>query len=177
MVELERELGAFDVRCVNLKGIVEVIPGRLNKGIIVKKILRDIAARDAAGADFILCMGDDISDENMFTSVFSFVSEMDEDYPNVVPSPPVMQLSRGTVSTLQPFLVEAPSVRCSLAAPMFVFTVRVGKQLSNATQYVDGAEDVADLLVKLAAGSVDASFRREKEAERHLKKFSTQEEV
>ena len=74
-MELEKELGAFDVRCVNLKGIVEVIPRRLNKGIIVKKILRDIAARDSAGVDFILCMGDDISDENMFTvSWISFFS-------------------------------------------------------------------------------------------------------
>jgi trehalose 6-phosphate synthase/phosphatase len=68
VVELERELAAYDVRFVNLKGIVEVIPRRLNKGIIVKKILRGVAARDGnAGVDFILCMGDDISDEKMFT--------------------------------------------------------------------------------------------------------------
>lgn len=68
VLELERELAAFDVRFVNLKGIVEVIPRRLNKGIIVKKILRDVAARgDNAGLDFLLCMGDDISDEKMFT--------------------------------------------------------------------------------------------------------------
>lgn len=68
VLELERELASFDVRFVNLKGIVEVIPRRLNKGIIVKKILRDIAARDNnAGVDFILCMGDDVSDEKMFS--------------------------------------------------------------------------------------------------------------
>ncbi len=68
VVELERELAAYDVRFVNLKGIVEVIPQKLNKGIIVKKILRDVAARDGnAGVDFILCMGDDVSDEKMFT--------------------------------------------------------------------------------------------------------------
>lgn len=68
VIELERELSAFNVRFVNLKGIVEVIPQKLNKGIIVKKILRDVAARNnGAGVDFILCMGDDISDEKMFT--------------------------------------------------------------------------------------------------------------
>jgi trehalose 6-phosphate synthase/phosphatase len=68
VVELERALAAYDVRFVNLKGIVEVIPRRLNKGIIVKKILRDVATRDGnAGVDFILCMGDDVSDEKMFT--------------------------------------------------------------------------------------------------------------
>jgi len=173
VVELERELAAYDVRFVNLKGIVEVIPRRLNKGIIVKKILRDIAARDNnAGVDFVLCMGDDISDEKMFTSVFSFVSEMDEDYPNVVPSPPVTQLSQGTLPASQSFLVEAPSVRCTdLTAPMFAFTVAVGKKPTHASQYVDGAEDVADLLVKMATGSADAFFRREKEADRQLKHF------
>ena len=68
VMELERELAPYDVRFVNLKGIVEVIPRSLNKGIIDKKILRDVAARDAnAGVDFVLCMGDDISDEKMFT--------------------------------------------------------------------------------------------------------------
>ena len=64
VMELERDLAEFDVRFVHLKGIVEVIPRKLNKGIIVKKILRDVAARNEnAGVDFILCMGDDISDE------------------------------------------------------------------------------------------------------------------
>ncbi len=68
VMELERELTRFDVRFVDLKGIVEVIPRKLNKGIIVKKILRDVAARDDnAGVDFVLCMGDDVSDEKMFT--------------------------------------------------------------------------------------------------------------
>jgi len=176
VMELERELAAYDVRFVNLKGIVEVIPRRLNKGIIVKKILRDIAARDEnAGVDFILCMGDDVSDEKMFTSVFSFVSEMDEEYANVVPSPPVMQLSHGTLSASQSFLVEAPSVRCKDAnAPISAFTVAVGKKPSHASQYVDSAEDVADLLVKMAAGSADVRFEceREKESERQLGHFS-----
>lgn len=68
VMELERELASYDVRFVNLKGVVEVIPRRLNKGIIVKKILRYVAARDDnAGVDFILCMGDDVSDEKMFS--------------------------------------------------------------------------------------------------------------
>ncbi|KAL7552438.1 hypothetical protein ACHAWF_015709, partial [Thalassiosira exigua] len=91
VMELEQDLAAFDVRFVNLKGIVEVIPRRLNKGIIVKKILRDVAARDGnAGVDFILCM-----------------------------------------------------------------------KTTHASQYTDGAEDVADLLVKMAAGSAEAFYERE----------------
>ena len=172
VVELERELAAFDVRFVNLKGIVEVIPRKLNKGLIVKKILRDVAARgDNAGVDFILCMGDDISDEKMFTSVFSFVSEMDDDYANVTPSPPVTQLTQGTLSASQPFLQETPRVKCR-DLNLSAFTVAVGKKPSHASQYVDGAEDVADLLVKMAAGSADAYYERKKEADRHLMQFS-----
>lgn len=66
VLELENELATFDVRFVNLKGIVEVIPRKLNKGVIVTKILRDAASRNN-GVDFVLCMGDDISDEKMFT--------------------------------------------------------------------------------------------------------------
>ncbi|KAL7493464.1 hypothetical protein ACHAWT_002460 [Skeletonema menzelii] len=172
VIELERELAAFDVRFVNLKGIVEVIPRKLNKGIIVKKILRDVAARNNnAGVDFILCMGDDISDEKMFTSVFSFVSEMNEDYANVVPSPPVIQLSQGTLLASQPFLLEKPVVRCNNQnEQLYAFTVSVGKKESHASQYVDDATDVADLLVKLSSGEL-SSFRRG-EGDVHLMQFS-----
>ena len=166
VIELERELASYDVRFVNLKGIVEVIPFKLNKGLIVKKILRD-----AVGVDFILCMGDDVSDEKMFTSVFSFAAEMDADHATVDPSPPVVQMLSG--APLPAPLIESSTVqRGNASAPVFAFTVAVGKKSSNASQYVDDAEDVADLLVKMAAGSDDAFYERKKERERQLKQFS-----
>jgi len=194
VMELERELASYDVRFVNLKGIVEVIPRRLNKGIIVKKILRDVAAKcDNGGVDFILCMGDDVSDEKMFSvcynlqplllradevtsnplfgsktqSVFSFISEINDDVANVFPSPPVIQLSQGAIPASQSFLNEAPVTQCKNAnAPMFAFTVAVGKKPSHALQYVDNAEDVADLLVKMASGSIGACFERGRKTSR-----------
>ena len=171
---MERELSGYDVRFVNLKGIVEVVPRRLNKGIIVKKILRDIAARDGnAGVDFVLCMGDDVSDEKMFTSLYSFISEMDDDYANVHPSPPVIQLSEGTLAASQSFLVEPQNVHCrDLGTTMHAFTVAVGRKPTHASQYVDSAEDVADLLVKMASGSVDTFYEREKEGDKQLSQFS-----
>jgi trehalose 6-phosphate synthase/phosphatase len=64
-MELTEALAAFDVRFVALKGIVEVVPRKLNKGHIVKRILDDVHAR-TGGVDFVLCMGDDIADEKMF---------------------------------------------------------------------------------------------------------------
>lgn len=67
VLELEGELRNFDVRFVTLKGIVEVVPRKLNKGLIVKKVLRDVAAQAEEGINFVLCMGDDISDEKMFS--------------------------------------------------------------------------------------------------------------
>ncbi|EED95365.1 trehalose-6-phosphate synthase, partial [Thalassiosira pseudonana CCMP1335] len=72
--ELGEALQSFDVRFVALKGIVEVVPRKLNKGHIVKKILEDAQTRNKA-VDFVLCMGDDIADEKMFTSVMSFSAE------------------------------------------------------------------------------------------------------
>jgi trehalose 6-phosphate synthase/phosphatase len=65
VMELTEALQAFDVRFVALKGIVEVVPRKLNKGHIVKRILDDAHARNG-GVDFVLCMGDDIADEKMF---------------------------------------------------------------------------------------------------------------
>ncbi len=95
--------------------------------------------------------------------MFSFISEIDDDYANSFPSPPVTQLSQGATPDpeSQSFLIEAPSARCKNAnATMFAFTVAVGKKPSHALQYVDNAEDVADLLVKLANGSIDVCFER-----------------
>jgi trehalose 6-phosphate synthase/phosphatase len=68
ILELEPALRPFDVRFVMIKGIVELVPRRLNKGIMVKNVLREVAKSISPNVvDFILCMGDDIHDEKMFT--------------------------------------------------------------------------------------------------------------
>ncbi|KAL7548856.1 hypothetical protein ACHAWF_012115, partial [Thalassiosira exigua] len=71
VTELGQALRSFDVRFVALKGIVEVVPRKGHKGHIVKKILEDARARSGE-VDFVLCMGDEQSDEKMFTSVINF---------------------------------------------------------------------------------------------------------
>lgn len=68
--ELEQQLQGFDVRLVTLKGVIEIVPRKLNKGIVVKKVLRNQTL-----PDFIFCVGDDISDEKMFTSVLSIIAQ------------------------------------------------------------------------------------------------------
>lgn len=112
VTELEEALHAFDVRLVKLKGVIEVVPKKLNKGRIVNRVLRD------TGADFILCMGDDVSDEKMFTSVFSVLADSD---------------------------TQEQGVNTS-----HVFTVTVGKKASNASYFVESAEDVAELLIDMS---------------------------
>eukprot|EP00574_Skeletonema_japonicum_P002749 CAMPEP_0201713144 /NCGR_PEP_ID=MMETSP0593-20130828/54_1 /ASSEMBLY_ACC=CAM_ASM_000672 /TAXON_ID=267983 /ORGANISM="Skeletonema japonicum, Strain CCMP2506" /LENGTH=1314 /DNA_ID=CAMNT_0048202233 /DNA_START=31 /DNA_END=3975 /DNA_ORIENTATION=- len=76
VTELGEALRSFDVRFVALKGILEVVPKKLHKGHIVKQILEEEQKKSAV--DFVLCMGDDISDEKMFSSVINFASVSDE---------------------------------------------------------------------------------------------------
>lgn len=148
VLELEAELKAFDVRLVTLKGIVEIVPRKLNKGLIVKKVLRDINKTPGEPpVDFCLCMGDDISDEKMFTSVFSFIAERGNES-NARLDPPVHNAD-GTIEEPQPFLTleEKP-----IPDPMYCFACAVGKKPSSATTYVTDVQEVANALVMLATG-------------------------
>jgi trehalose 6-phosphate synthase/phosphatase len=143
VLELENELRAFDVRFVTLKGIVEVVPRKLNKGLVVKKVLRDTAAQQPV--DFILCFGDDVSDEKMFTSVFTHIAELGDDV-NSKPGPPVRR-EDGT-------LEESPPVVLQQTDPLYAYTVAVGKKPSHASMWVEDAGEVANALVMLARGEI-----------------------
>jgi len=147
VLELESELRAFDVRFVTLKGIVEVVPRKLNKGLIVKKILRDIAVQKTDGTDFILCMGDDISDEKMFTSVFSYIAELGDEK-NARPSPPVLN-EDGTVDTSMELSTESV-----VRNPLYAYAVAVGRKASHASSFFNDAHEVANALVLLAKGEI-----------------------
>jgi len=155
VLELQHVLAKFDVRFVTLKGIVEIVPRRLNKGLIVKKVLREVASRNGGdGVDFILCMGDDISDEKMFASIYSFVSEIDEEYSNVLPSPSVIHLDENSEDVF--FSNETPSLKWKNSKqPIFAFTVAVGKKPSHAALYVDDARDVANVLMSMTKASLN----------------------
>jgi trehalose 6-phosphate synthase/phosphatase len=148
VLELEAELKAFDVRFVTLKGIVEIVPRRLNKGLIVKKVMRDICKTPSEPPiDFVLCLGDDISDEKMFTSVFSFIAEMgNPTAPHM--DPPVIN-EDGTIEEPKP--AEAMGQK-PVPDPMYSFTCAVGKKPSHASMYVTDAQEVANALVLLVKG-------------------------
>jgi len=160
VMELENALRPFDVRFVMIKGIVEIVPMRLNKGLIVKNVLREVSNRDViSDVDFILCMGDDIQDEKMFTSVFSFIAEL-EDPTHPTLSPPVIDDGGAPISasvSASNDKDDVPALQCTKTGnhnPLFAFTVAVGKKESHAFAYVDDAQDVGSLLVKLSGRNV-----------------------
>lgn len=142
VLELENELRAFDVRFVTLKGVVEIVPRKLNKGLFVKKVLRDVAQQSNEGVDFILCMGDDISDEKMFTSVYSYIAEIGDEH-NAQPNPPVVGEDPSSVQPLR---------ATNVMDPMYTYAVAVGKKPSHASQWVTDGMEVSSLLVYLSGG-------------------------
>ena len=148
VLELEAELKTSNVRLVTLKGIVEIVPRKLNKGLIVKKVLRDISKTpNEPPIDFCLCLGDDISDEKMFTSVFSFIAEMG-DATSAHLDPPVIN-DDGTLEEPKSSIILAQK---PIPDPMYCFTCAVGKKPSSASMYVTDAQEVANALVLLAKG-------------------------
>jgi trehalose 6-phosphate synthase/phosphatase len=151
VLELESELKAFDVRFVTLKGVVEVVPRKLNKGLIVRKVLRDTSRKSAAegggGIDFCLCLGDDISDEKMFTSVLSFIAEMGHEALSQ-PDPPVQNED----GSLEPAADWSSQYNTRKTDPMYCYTCAVGKKPSHASTYVTDSTEVAKALVLLAKG-------------------------
>eukprot|EP00980_Cylindrotheca_fusiformis_P014747 scaffold4011_cov95-Cylindrotheca_fusiformis.AAC.1 len=153
VLELESELKSFDVRFVTLKGIVEVVPRKLNKGLIVKKVLRDISRSSSSekggGIDFCLCLGDDISDEKMFSSVFSFIAEMGHEE-SAQPDPPVMNEDGTMEEPTDWSTVQHKQKTQVVSDPMYCYTVAVGKKPSHASMYVTDAKEVANALVLLA---------------------------
>jgi trehalose 6-phosphate synthase/phosphatase len=151
VLELESELKTFDVRFVTLKGIVEILPRKLNKGLVVKKVLRDIARQSSDGVDFIMCLGDDISDEKMFTSCFSFIAEM-EDQAHATPCPPVVNEDGTHDEPMEDDERGGDSHGVRVRDPMYCYTVAVGKKPSHASMYVTDAQEVANALVLLAKG-------------------------
>lgn len=152
VLELENELKAFDVRFVTLKGIVEIVPRMLNKGLLVKKVLKDTAESSGGGLDFLLCMGDDISDEKMFTSCFSFIAEMD-DPSRALPGPSVIN-EDGTLDTTNDASSTKEANAGGVKDAMYCYTVAVGKKPSHANMYVTDSQEVASALVLLAKGSL-----------------------
>ncbi len=125
--ELEAALRAHAVKIQYMQGHVEVVPVLLHKGIAGKAILQQMLQRTGHCPDFILCCGDDIGDECLFSSVYSFVADFD------------------APSTLEEIAEEADNLR--------LFLCTVGKKPSNAMYYLENTLEVENLIAGMASMS------------------------
>eukprot|EP00928_Gymnodinium_smaydae_P033062 TRINITY_DN23790_c0_g3_i1.p1 TRINITY_DN23790_c0_g3~~TRINITY_DN23790_c0_g3_i1.p1 ORF type:complete len:1169 (-),score=227.03 TRINITY_DN23790_c0_g3_i1:57-3107(-) len=66
----------FPVKVVCGKGYVEVKRSDVDKGVAATRVLKDF--KDHHGADFILCIGDDRSDEDMFAAIRDYCEGPEE---------------------------------------------------------------------------------------------------
>mmetsp|Transcript_29162 Transcript_29162/g.58248 ORF Transcript_29162/g.58248 Transcript_29162/m.58248 type:complete len:1101 (-) Transcript_29162:54-3356(-) len=167
--ELQDKLKAFDVQVVMLKGQVEIVPKLLHKGVLVKRLLRELAAKNKKYPQFTMVVGDDKSDEPMFAASFDFLAEqVDPDFVAASsPSLPVALVTGGSGSfdssdskpptrSPTPTLGRRLSHDTNLVLPPFkaesqyAYTITVGRKASNATEFLHNAREVEDLLVALA---------------------------
>lgn len=74
---LKELLFGFDVEVSEGKGYVEVKLRGINKGVAVQKVLSKVT-QSFGDVDFVLCIGDDRSDEDMFVAVNAFVDPGEE---------------------------------------------------------------------------------------------------
>ncbi|GMI02684.1 hypothetical protein TrVE_jg6927 [Triparma verrucosa] len=172
--ELQEKLKAFDIQIVTLKGQVEIVPKLLHKGIVVKRILREISSKKGVFPQFLMVVGDDKSDEPMFNATFDFLAEQ------VNPEISTFTTNRLSVATLQsggsgsfdsadPTATARPrgvsdshirrlSHEPGLQLPkytkenQFAFTFTVGRKTSNATEFIYNSRELEELLVNLAKG-------------------------
>ena len=75
--DLVAALLPYNVQVLHDKGELEIVPRHLHKGVVVKRVLQKQAAITGAVPDFVLVIGDDVSDEKMFSSVLSYAADVD----------------------------------------------------------------------------------------------------
>lgn len=95
-------LCGYPVQVVKGKGYVEVRRGNINKGTSVTKMLEQLGK-----VDFVLCIGDDRSDEDMFEAVSTFFESM----PDATPHSSLAQGSHPSVPSMSPPM--SPKIRPS----------------------------------------------------------------
>lgn len=141
---------------VHLKGMVEIVPKRLNKGVVLRYAVQ---SKQGPSPDFILCMGDDASDEYMFTSIYSYLSETAET--ELVRSHKAHdKAAAAAAATSSPGAApqrRKPSQEAEEEVTKYVFTCSVGKHRSHAAFYVHNVEEVRALLQGLSSESSESS--------------------
>ena len=178
--ELTEKLTDLGVQVVTLKGQVEIVPIALNKGMVTKRILKEVAAKEGQYPQFLLAVGDDKSDEPMFESVFSFLAEQasegqDDGQLSVAPLPSRRSSTASSTDSSTPVIsVASPNIRRLSKAdpqlnmprfkpgePQYAYTVTVGKKGSTiASEYLHSSREVETLLTLLGQKEGEGGGRR-----------------
>jgi len=164
----------YPVQVVSGKGYVEVKRSDVDKGNTVSRILKHM--RGSLGSiDFVLCIGDDRSDEDMFQVVNTFSKDpsiFDEEG-GMMSSPRDQHSPKSRKSEAwsgSGFRVPPLSKKGSVSLEEFnaadaesgtrYYTVTVGKKPSKALYYVKDPCEVSKLLQKLALQTKAANLSR-----------------
>eukprot|EP00904_Undaria_pinnatifida_P011972 jgi/Undpi1/7905/HiC_scaffold_24.g10377.m1 len=114
--------------CVNRA--VVVVPKRLHKGVVVSTILRTQRERRGHNPDFVFCVGDDASDEQMFSAVYSFLAQAEEQ------SGPDDERAQAEMDNIR------------------LYTCMVGKKPTHANFYVNEVSEVEAVVARMAGTDV-----------------------
>ena len=130
--ELETALCDYPVSVVHKKGLVEIVPRGLHKGVAVREVLQRVVRTSGRPPGFVLCVGDDNADEHMFTAVLDAFS--------IFRAKEVSEEGKAQEGALDG-----------------VFTCTVGKKPSHAQHYVHSVQQVQTLLTLLASSPAPAA--------------------
>jgi trehalose 6-phosphate synthase/phosphatase len=127
--DLEEVLRDMPVCIIRKKGLLEIVPEGLNKGVVARHILTHDARFHHGHPDFLFCIGDDTTDESMFKSIYDYYAERSDES------------------------VHGKGLRSMEGSLNHVFTCTVGKKPSHAHLYVNDVDDVENLLHALGQSS------------------------
>ncbi|KDO20092.1 hypothetical protein SPRG_14631 [Saprolegnia parasitica CBS 223.65] len=134
--DLEEVIKDLPITIVRKKGLLEIVPEGLNKGVVARHILSSDAELHRGHPDFIFCIGDDTTDESMFKCIYEYYAERSE------------ESVHGQASMLQN--TSGDDGRLHITGSLqHVFTCTVGKKPSNAHLYMNNVDDVENLLYSL----------------------------
>jgi len=154
--EPEAVLHGYPVTVVSGSGYIEVRRRDMDKGVAVRHVLDELRSQFSVSPDFVLCIGDDRSDEDMFEAVNKLkVEEPVEDPPGgkaVAWADQCRTVGRSRTKSDVDFIERT--------AGATLYTVTVGRKPSNANFFVRDVSEVSDLLQNLSSQAAVSNLAR-----------------
>jgi len=170
-------LHGYPVKVVHGRGYVEVRRHDVDKGVAVARCLAEMQRQLGQVIDFVLCIGNDRSDEDMFEAI----NQMEESrkLAAIVPSMSRRSMSRRSIGNPKVVPQQAKEVTISEEPPALIphavsknledidekveasgfYTATVGRKPSKAKFYVRDVTEVNELLGQLSLEESISGFR------------------